>query len=305
MRLIPVISVLALLEVAGSAAAQTGAPWTAAAPDVRRWAANSLSTPASSGRWPAAWSALESGDLDQFMAKARDYTRVFPSPERQVAAVVTWSRPADPERGLEVTARVSVRMVDGAELRSFPIEPLSAVDITDDGAFVVAHGEQMSRLIQCGVQQTRLAFYDGVGRELARFEPLDLSPSYSTAILTDARRFVITATGRVIAYDLSGTGVIWTLPLERRSDRPFLSLDARAERLAVVVHQPSGGAQIRTLDRDGVELGNRTLRGRVNPGSGITCRDDLWVVQEIQDDLATYHLLESATLRTLRSVASN
>jgi len=192
------------------------------------------------------------------MAKARDYTRVFPSPERQVAAVVTWSRPADPERGLEVTARVSVRMVDGAELRSFPIEPLSAVDITDDGAFVVAHGEQMSRLIQCGVQQTRLAFYDGVGRELARFEPLDLSPSYSTAILTDARRFVITATGRVIAYDLSGTGVIWTLPLERRSDRPFLSLDARAERLAVVVHQPSGGAQIRTSI--GTESNSATAR---------------------------------------------
>lgn len=305
MRLIPVISVLALLGVSGSAAAQAGPPWAAAAPEVRRWAAGSLSAPESSERWPAAWSALESGTLDLFMSEARDYTRVFPAPNRRVAAVVTWSRPADAKHGLEVTARVSLRDERGAELRAFPIAPLSAVDLTDDGAFVVAHGEQMSRLIQCGVQQTRLAFYDGVGRELAHFEPLDLSPSYSTAILTDARRFVITATGRVIAYDLAGSGVIWTLPLERRSDRPFLSLDARTERLAVVVHQPSGAATIRSLDRDGVELGNRTLRGRINPGSGIACRDDLWVVQEIQEDLATYHLLESATLRTLRSVASN
>ncbi|MBK8233173.1 MAG: hypothetical protein IPK72_21970 [Candidatus Eisenbacteria bacterium] len=305
MRLTLIVSAYVFLGLAGDAAGQVAAPLNAAAPEVRRWAAASLNALGSSSRWPAAWRSLESGDLDQFMSEARDYTRVFPSPGGQVAAVVTWSRPADAKRGLEVTARVSVRDVRGVELRSFPIEPLSAVDIADDGAFLVAYGERMDRLIRCGVQQTRLAFYDLAGRELAHFEPLDLAPSYTTAILTSARRFVITATGRVIAHDLAGTGVAWTLPLEERSARPYLSLDPRSEQLAVVVNRKAGDTQIRTLDSNGKQLAIETLRGRINPGSGVASHDGLWVVQQIEDDLATFHLLDPTTLRSLRSVAAN
>lgn len=296
-----------LLSLIGAGAVQAQNLTSLSAPDaeVRRWAARSLSSGDRTEQLPVAWTRLETGSLDAFMADAEDYTRVFPSPRGRTAAVVTWSRPPDRVRGPEVTARLSLLDAAGREFGAFVVEPLIAFDVSDDGRFVVAHGERMSGVMQCGALNTHLVFYSGQGNELGRVERGDFSPGYSTALLTDAERFVLGVTGRVIGYDLTTADEAWTLTLPNGDDRPRLVVTPDASGVAVLVTSPSTVARILSVDAAGVLQASVRMDGRVNPGSGLGFEQDLLVVQEIQDDVATYHLLEPRTLRTLRRVRSN
>lgn len=301
LRHILVLLVLALFASALAVHAQSFAPLGAPDADARRWAARSLSNLNPAEQWPAAWVQLETGSLDEFMSRAADYTRVFPSPALRLAAVVTWTRL---EQDTEVTARLSLRDASGTELTSFAVEPLMAFDVSDDGR-VVAHGELMSRLIQCGALKTNLIFYSMEGRELARVEREDFSPGYSTAVLSGLQRFVLGVTGRVVCYDLVTGSEVWTRTLAGPDDRPQLSPSPDAAGLAILVTSHSGPTRILVVDAAGAERATVSLEGRVNPGSGLGFEQDLLVVQEIQNDVATYHLFDPRTLRNLRSIRSN
>ena len=300
-----VVFCLAFLANAGAVQAQRSDPLNAPEREVRSWAAGSLNRSDRSNSLPDGWRRLEVGDLDAFMARAAEYTRVFPSPGGQLAAVVTWSRPTDLEHALEVSARLSVRDLAGRELTSFAVEPLQAFDLADDGSAVVAHGEEMARILQCGALNTHLVFYSGGGKELARVERGDFAPGISTTILTGSHRFVVGTTGRVVGYDLANGREAWNLPLTDKGDRPSVTITPEGDGLAILSNALSGPARVLLVDSTGATLANKSFDGRINPGSGFAFADDLVLVQQIEDDGATFHLLDPRTLRSLRSVRAN
>ncbi|MFN8549605.1 MAG: hypothetical protein U0527_16945 [Candidatus Eisenbacteria bacterium] len=296
---------LALLAGAGAARAQQFEPLIAPAREARRWATESLSEQGTSFAPRSAWAALSSGSLDDLTALGADYTQIFPSTNGRIAAVVTWSRAVTSSNGADLSARLSVRDADGRELRSFAVEPLQAFDISDDGRSVVAHGETMARVMECGAWNTHLVFYDGEGRELARVERGDFSPGISTTMLASAGLLVIGTTGRVVAYDLATGREAWVLPLDSTGDRPTVFATPDGRGVAVLAAAPPGPTRILRLDESGVARANLRLDGRVNAGSGVAFAQDLLVVEQIEKNEVTYHLLDPRTLRTLRSVRAN
>lgn len=297
---------VAALLLAASARAQTIDPLRAPELETGRWAARALDAAGQpkGSTWPEAWRRQEAGSLDDFMARGGDYTRLFPSPGWRMAALVTWSRPASAAHGLEVTARV--RLIDAAgDTRSaFDVEPLAGFDVADDGGYLVGHGEQMARLIQCGALNTELAFYAGDGRAIARVRRADFSPAYATALQTTGRRVVIGVTGQLLAYDLATGRQLWRHELAA-GDRPQLLGTPDGESLIVNVTPTDGDTRLLRLDGAGVEQAAATFHGHINPGTGLAFAADLLVVHEASALGSTFRLLEPRTLRALRSVTRN
>lgn len=298
-RRLILLCALALIGLPGAPRAQAPDPLTLDDPALDRWAGLTLAggDVRDPDEWPAPWRSFEVGSLDDFMAGAGDFSRVFPSPGRRMAAVVTWSRPKDPGRRGEVTARASLRDAAGTERAAFAVEALTGFDVTDDGSALVAHGATMSRVIACGALQTSLAFYAADGRLVARVERNDFSPAYATALLASPPRLVLGVTGRVEAYDLETGRRAWQHALGV-GDRPRLM--GGEEDLYLSVTPPAGPTRLLRLDAAGSEQAASTFSGRITPGSGMARTGDRLVIHESSPSGSTLHVVDARTLRSLR-----
>lgn len=291
---------LVLIVLPGTPRAQAPDPLTLDDAGLDRWAGLTLAAGdvRDPDGWPAAWRSFEAGSLDEFMAGAGDFSRVFPSPGRRMAAVVTWSRPKGGGRRGEVTARASLRDAAGIERSAFPVEALTGFDLTDDGSALVAHGAAMSRVITCGALQTSLAFYAADGRLLERVERNDFSPAYATALLASPARFVLGVTGRVEAYDLATGRRAWQRALGA-GDRPRL-MAGGGEDLYLTVTPPAGPTRLLRLDAAGNEQAASSYSGRITPGSAMARAGDRLVIHESSPSGSTLHVVDASTLRSLR-----